>query len=101
MTEPPNEPPSPPVAVPAAAGAGKPGKDGASASVKPPKSRARRILSNVVTLLVALAISGALAEGIFTVLERRMIAQSYRAGEGGLSVRDPRWGWHPGPGDFQ
>src|SRR5689334_3403476 len=67
----------------------------------PPMSRRKRILSNLITLLVTLVISFALAEGIFTVVERRELAKNYHRGDGNIPVLHDRWGWYPSPGSFE
>jgi lysophospholipase L1-like esterase len=55
----------------------------------------------VVTVLVGLAISIVMVEGIFRLLEIRRERSSAHEGTGGEPVPDPRWGWKPKPGPYR
>jgi lysophospholipase L1-like esterase len=67
----------------------------------PKRSRARRLLARVATLLASLLFCALVVEGAFRVLSERELAKSYHHGVGGVFEREPRWGWRPTRGEFE
>ena len=90
-------PPSAPSAPPPPSAAGAP----ATPAPLSPQVRRRQRMAKALALVVSIAFSAVMLEGVFRVIERTEIGKEYHRGEGGSPIPDARWGWKMSPGTFE